>query len=126
MKVNTKLLFRNEEHENNYYAVLNQMHSSDCYHKSIAYLFALDSTLNDHIQDVFDFNQDCIKRDALQKDWNTSSSRRSLRLAFNLWNGCYFDNDIQDTTSELYSVSEIFCNMEFFEYYIVAVKLRFK
>lgn len=120
------LLFRNKEHENNYYTVLNQMCNSDCYHQSVAYLLALDSTLKEHIQDVFDFNQDCIRRDALQKDWNTSSSRRSLRLAFNLWNSCYFDNDIQDNTSELYSVSEIFCDIEYFEYYIVAVKLRFQ
>lgn len=120
------LMFRNEEHENNYYTVLNQMSSSDCYHKSIAYLFALDSTVKDHIQDVFDFNQDVIKRDALKKSWNTSSSRRSLRLAFNLWNSCYFDNEVEDCSCELYSVSEIFCDMEYFDYYIVAVKLRFQ
>ena len=120
-----KIKFLDEKHEKAFKEVCNQMHNLDCYHIAVAYLLSLDSVVRSHIQDVFDFNDDCIKRDGLQKDWQTGSSLETTRLAFGLWNGCYYDNDIDDGSCGYYSASEIFCNGQYAEYYWVAIKLRF-
>lgn len=119
------LIFKDKEHEKLFENICSQMNNLDCYHGAVAYLIALDNVLKQHIKDIFDFESDCIKHDALQKAWNTSSSCKSLRLAFNLWNGCYFDEEEPNSTCKGYAVDEIFCNEEYAEYYWVAVKLRF-
>lgn len=90
------------------------MNNLDCYHRAVAYLIALDNVLKQHIKDIFDFESDCIKRDAIQKAWNTSSSYKSLRLAFNLWNSCYFDEEEPNSTCKGYA-----------EFYWIAIKIRF-
>ncbi len=120
-----KIKFLDKKHEKAFNEVCNQMHNLDCYHIAVAYLLSLDSVVRCHIQDVFDFDEDCIKRDCLQKDWQTSTSHKTVRLVFNLWNGCYYDNDIDDGSCGYYSVSEIFCNGQYAKYYWVAIKLRF-
>ncbi len=123
MKENLK--FMDKTHKKVFEEVCNKMPQSDCYHISFAYLVSLDVVLRDHIDDVFDFEEDCIKRDGLQKDWQTGTSRKTLRLAFNLWNSCHYDNEIEDGSCGFYSVDEIFCNQEYFEYYWVAINIRF-
>lgn len=120
-----ELKFMDKEHKKVFEEVCNQMSNLDCYHKAVAYLLSLDSVTRNHIDDVFNFEEDCIKRDGLQKDWQTSTSHKTVRLAFNLWNGCHYDDEIEDGSCGLYSVDEIFCNEEYAEYYWVAVKLRF-
>lgn len=120
-----KIKFLDDKHKKAFEKVCNQMHNLDCYHIAVAYLLSLDSVVRSHIQDVFDFNDDCIKRDGLQKDWQTGSSLETTRLAFGLWNGCYYDNDIDDGSCGYYSAAEIFCNGQYAECYWEAIKLRF-
>ena len=79
--------FKNDEHEERYYAVLAKMKSTDCYHRAVAYLFTLDRDCARHIDDVFDFRGDAINTDGLHSGWQTGTSVQTTRLAFNLWNG---------------------------------------
>ena len=79
--------FMNSEHEKKYYSVLARMRSTDCYHRAIAYLFTLDSICKNHISEVYDFKEDIIKTDGLHSGWQTGTSVKTTRLAFNLWNG---------------------------------------
>ena len=121
-----KIKFLDKAHEKAFEKVCNQMHNLDCYHRAVAYLLSLDVVLRNHIQEVFDFEEDCIKCDSLQKDWQTGTSLKVVRLAYNLWNGCYYDNYIDDGSCGYYSVGEIFsAGGQYAEYYWVAIKLRF-
>lgn len=124
--------FNNEEHEKAFIDILKRMHSNDCYHQSVAYLFALDKVCRGHIEDVFDFQEDIIKRSGLNKSWQTGTSKKTTRLAFNLWNNCTTDGDSytdekgyeNELPSPYYSVAEIFC-CSYAPFYYEAIKLRY-
>ena len=96
----------------------------DVYHRSFAYLIALDTVLCEH--------EDVIIREELHKGWQTSTSRRTTHLAFNLWNSCCSDGetykDNQGYEDELPSVEStpdhIFCD-GYAEYYFEDIRLRF-
>lgn len=121
--------FWNKEHENHYYEVLAKMRKSDVYRKSAAYLLTLDSDCYKHIDSLYDFEQNAIKPfGSLDFGWQTSTSIRTTRLIFNLWNGTCNDFDIEcekvDDSERYYSVEEIFTSSLGF-WYFEAIKLRF-
>lgn len=126
------IMFRNAEHAELYEEILDKMGNNDVYHISLAYLLTLDIVTREHITDCFDFEKGVIKIDALSKGWQTGTSQKTTRLAFNLWNGCnddgetYTDKDgyIVPLPSHFYAVDEIFCS-EYAKYYFEAIKLRF-
>ena len=101
---------------------------NDCYHTALAYLFALDKDCYEHLNDLFDFNSNGIKLEGLYHGWQTGTSRKTTRLAFNLWNGCVSeilsDNDKEPVISPYFAVDEIFC-CSFAPYYYEAIKLRY-
>ena len=107
--------FLDKLHENNFFVVLEQMKKQDAYHTSVAYLLTLDSVCFRHIGKLFDFDNDCIKIDALDADWHTSTSKQSVRLAFNLWN---------DYADDYTTPSKLFYS-EYALYYWQAICLRF-
>ena len=111
--------FKNEEHEDNYYAVLAKMKSTDSYHRAVAYLLTLDSVCKKHIDDVFDFKQDAINPDGLHNGWQTGTSVQTTRLAFNLWNGF-----IEKGEEKRFTPDEIFTS-SYAKYYFEAIKLRY-
>lgn len=125
-------MFYDREHWIAFTDCIAKMKQSDVYHISLAYLLTLDTACRKHINDCFDFDEDCIKREALNQPWQTGTSKKTTRLAFNLWNGCcddgeeYVDDDGYNVPlpSSKYAVDEIFSS-SLAEYYWQAVKLRF-
>lgn len=125
--------FCNALHKGYYGDILSAMKSCDCYHRSMAYLLALDSVLSRQPDSVFDFQEDMIKRDGLHKGFQTGTSMKTTRLAFNLWNGCcddgemYTDKDGYETDlpSHNYAPDEIFSSI-YAPYYWQAIRLRFE
>lgn len=117
--------FKNDEHKERYGKILERMRRDDAYHRSAAYLMALAELVPN---DVFDFENDCIRHEGLYKAWQTHSSRKATRLMFNLWNGCYEDHaaDEPEKTSSYYAVDEIFSNYEYAPYFYEAVRIRFE
>lgn len=114
--------FLNAHHKTNYEKLINKMNLKDDYHLPLAYLFSLNSDCYKHINDLFDFEDDSIKIDGLNKAWQTSTSLQTVRLAFNLWNGyCYDGNDEVDSN---FCVNNIFC-CSYAEYFSQAIKLRY-
>ena len=111
--------FKNDEHEERYYAVLAKMKSTDCYHRAVAYLFTLDRDCARHIDDVFDFKEDGINPDGLHSGWQTGTSVQTTRLAFNLWNGF-----IEKGEEKRFTPDEIFTST-YANYYFEAIKLRY-
>ena len=82
------MVYRNEKHQKDYESILSRMNINDCYHRSLAYLLALDTVLFEHVEALYDFHEDGIKLEGLHKGFQTGTSKKTTRLAFNLWNGC--------------------------------------
>lgn len=128
----TDRTFMDDTHWQSFTAIITQMQQSDVYHMAVAYLLALDTVTRQHVSDIFDFEEDCIKLDALSKPWQTGTSCKTTRLAFNLWNGCCTNGDTytdeegytEDLPSREYGVDAIF-SCEYAPYYWQAIKIRF-
>lgn len=129
-----KIKFRDKSHKDLYIFYLSEMNYIDCYHRSLAYLLSLDTVLREHIEDVFDFQEDGIKRDGLNKGFQTGTSKKTTRLAFNLWNGCYDDGETYtdkdgyetELPSSYYTPEQIFNCKEYAPYYWQAIQIRFE
>lgn len=117
--------FRNEEHENAYYTLLKKMgvaDGKDVYRQALSYLLTLDTVCSKHITQLYNFEERCIDVTALEQGWQTGTSQKTTRLAFNLFTGhtawCP-DEDVSQC-----SVAEIFCS-EYAPYYWEAIKIRY-
>lgn len=136
------ILFADKTHEELFFSLFKRMKRKDCYHGSAAYLLGLDTVLREHINDVFDFSEDIIKPNGLNKAWQTGTSKKTTRLLFNLWNSTYKDiepeadpedededetEDIQERvarSSQYYAVDYIF-SCSYAAYYVQAIQLRY-
>ena len=111
--------FRNEDHETNYGDLLKQIDEpyrkySDI--KSMMYLLALNETDDPGFTErIFNFKDRLIKPDILDDAWLSESSKRTILLAFNLW------NDYPGG-----SVYKIFGCSGLDKYYLEAIRIRFK
>ena len=131
-KTDLPIKFRNMTHETNYHFIRTLMKKSDIERKVLAYLFSLDVVCCIHIREIYDFDENTIIPNALDKEWQTSISRKTTRLAFNLFNGCCSDGETyigSDTFEELlpsayFTPVNLFC-CEYAPYYIEALKMRF-
>ena len=79
---------------------------------------------------VYDLKNGEIQTEVLQEGWQTSGSKRAIRLAFNLYtNGIASVDDYEDEEEKLdecrsYAVEEIFC-CGYAPYFWQAVRLRY-
>lgn len=122
------MIFYNEIHENSYNDICSKMKYLDCYHRSVAYLLSLDRVLREHLEEVFDFKEDVIIPEGLNKGFQTGTSMKTTRLAFNLWNGYCSEGERleEETASSYYSPEQIFCCYDYAPYYWEAIKIRFE
>ena len=126
------MTFYDKSHQTLFTNITQRMKKIDCYHIAVAYLISLDSVCREHLEDIFDFKNDFIKPECLHFGWQTDTSKKTLRLAFNLWNGCCSDGDTytdkdghrSPLPSGNYAVDSIFCST-YAPYYWEAVKLRY-
>lgn len=118
--------FYDDEHEELYNELCSRMKYLDCYHQTAAYLLALDSVCRQHINDIFDFSEDVIKPECLNKPWQTSTSRKTTRLMYNLWNGYNSEGEPleEEQPSTNYTPEHIFA-CSYAPYYWQAIKLRY-
>ena len=124
--------FKDEEHKERYNELCGKVAKPDCYRQSLFYLFSLDKDCYAHIDKLFNFDDNCIRLKGLEGGWHTGTSSRTVRLAFNLWNGyCYEgktykdeNGEEQDLPSASYTPENIFCSC-LAPYYFEAIKLRY-
>lgn len=117
--------FRTKEHENEYYSLLERMGAADnkdVYRQALAYLLTLDTVCSKHIEQLYNFEDCCIDLSALERGWQTSTSQKTTRLAFNLFTG--HTDWCPDDEVSLCSAANIFCS-EYAPYYWEAIKLRY-
>lgn len=116
--------FRDETHEQEFEEVMKRMgaDSRDVYRLALAYLITADEVCSKHIDNIYDFSEHCIKPDCLADEWQTGTSLKTCRLAFNLFNGGLGWCDEEDR--RLVTPAEIFCCC-LAPFYWEAVKLRY-
>lgn len=113
------ILFLNSEHESFYYRMLAERQCTDSYHRSLFYTLGISKDTRAHVQELFDFANGSIKPEGLSSSWQTGSSIRTCRLAFNLWNGW------SQTGEERYSTPHELFDCGFAPYFVEAIRLRY-
>lgn len=117
--------FADDQHKAKYIEFCNRMEHLDSYHKAAAYILALDNSLREHPDAVFDFNGDQIKPEGLHAAFQTGTSLKSSRLLYNLWNGYTADAEDDSDSPARYTPDEIFA-CSYMLYYLEAVRIRFE
>lgn len=116
--------FRDKTHEQEFEALMQRMNadSRDVYRLALAYLITADKVCAEHIDNIYDFSERCIIPGCLSEGWQTGTSLKTCRLAFNLFNGglgwCDDDDKCLVTPAEIFGC----CLAPF---YWEAVKLRY-
>ena len=82
-------IFRDDEHETAFHEFVQRMNSTDVFSITMAYLLSCDEILRDNVDTFFNFKEHAIKRDSINSAVLTGTSTRTLRFAYNLWNGFY-------------------------------------
>lgn len=108
--------FKNREHEKFYEQCLTRTGGLDPYHKAFFYTMGISDETRKHVEDVFDFQEDVIRPEGMNKGWQTSGSSCLTRLAFNLWNG--WNADGYATPYDLFSTSDA-------GYMLEAIRIRY-
>lgn len=114
-----KIAFRSSAHRDFYFRMLQEVKRDDTYHRAFFYTMGIFPETQNNIQSVFDFKDDSINFDGLHAGWQTGTTSRVTRLAFNLWNGW-----TEDGMEHLSSPYEIF-DCEATPYLIEAIKLKY-
>lgn len=112
-----KIIFIDKKHKNFFLEKVNQMKKTDSYTMSLLYLLSMTDETRSHFEEVFDIKEKGINFDALDKSWQTGTTSKVTKLAFNLWNGYSGDESS-------YSVDNIF-SCVYAPYFYQAIKLRY-
>lgn len=127
------IIYKDKDHELNYNFLLQLMTRITSTRKAVAYLLALEPLCFEHCRELYDFHEDNTIPEGLDKAWHTSASRRTTRLAFNLYNGYFSDGETyigsdgfeEMLPSRFYTPYTLF-GCEDAPYYVEAVKIRFE
>lgn len=116
--------FYDDKHERKFNDLFGRMNTSegDVYRLALAYLITADKVCCEHINNIYDFDERCIIPDCLNEGWQTSTSLKTCRLAFNLFNGGLGWCDEEDRS--LVTPAELFCCC-LAPYYWEAIKIRY-
>lgn len=122
--------FIDDEHEQFYnkkLMILQAHCKTDVYYRAITYTLSICETTREHFDNIFNIRTGEINIDSLQEPYQTGTSMKVTRLAFNLWNSCNYDSreDCEnDKVSTYYSISDIFC-CSYAPYFYEAIKIRY-
>ena len=122
--------FTSSEHKKAYYDSLQKFSAPDSADKALCYCINLMQSTRSHVTEIFDFEQKCLKTECLKAGWQTSSSEKAIRMAFNLFSGEIPTVDYEDKVDnqlkecQNYTVNELFYS-SFSPYFWQAVQLRY-
>ena len=96
----------------------------------MVYYLGIDRDTRDHVNEIYDFKTGLVKTECLHDGWQTSGSKKIVRMAYNLYNNgtpSVFDyDDLEEQLKECgrYTVEELFC-CRYAPYFWQAVKIRY-
>ena len=127
-----EIRFKDKDHELNYLSLFQQMKKQSSAHQAVAYLLALDPICFLHCRELYDFREGHTIPRGLDEAWHTLKSRRTTRLAFNLFDGHFSDGEtyigsdgFEEMLPSRYYTPYNFFNCDDAPYYVEAVKIRF-
>ena len=96
-------MFYDEEHERYYFEFLEKDNTreGDLERQSLFYLLALNESTRTNIHSIYDFKNHWINIDSINESWQTGSSTKITRFAFNLYNGYKENVDILNIFSSI-------------------------
>lgn len=119
--------FINEKHETNFNILLkrSRIDLRDCERKAFFYIIASNQDLLEQIDKIYDFNKNLLRETVEDEDGNryfkdiimSSSTKRLLNLAIQLYNSYLNNQSVVDTFS--------FLDSNNFEIAINSIKIRF-
>ena len=118
------MIFIDDKHKEAFYRILDKMYLnySDPERIALAYLLSLNEDCRNHIKDLYDFEERVILPEGLNEEWQTHTSIKTTRLAFNLYNGYSYDE--QEEASEYYTPVHLFA-CSYAPYFWEAIKIRY-
>ncbi|AIQ13796.1 DUF6075 family protein [Paenibacillus durus] len=117
--------FKDIDHEQFYEGNIRMTRSQqDPYRKALFYLLGLTPQTRQHIRDIYDYEESCIRLEGLEQGWQTSSTLKLTRLAFNLFNGYTGDVETGRDHPRHYSPYHLF-DTGLMPYFFEAIKLRY-
>ena len=126
------IIYKDKDHELNYNFLLQLITRITSTRKAVAYLLALEPLCFEHCRELYDFHEDNTIPEGLDKAWHTSASRRTTRLAFNLFNGYFSDGEtyigsdgFEEMLPSRFYTPYTFFGCEDAPYYVEALKIRF-
>ena len=129
-KCDSNILFKNKKHEAFYEENLPKCRLQDVYHKALVYCLGLCEETRRYINRIYDFNTGYVKTECLKEGWQTGSSTKVTRIAFNLYCGgtpsVYDSEEMEEQLEECqsYAVDDLFC-CGYAKYFWEAVKIRY-
>lgn len=113
--------FLNDDHKKFFETQLEKTNCiEDKYRKAFFYTLGLTEETRNHINSLYDYENNCISFDGLYAGWQTGTSMKVTHLAFNLYNGFLG----QEGDEREYTPYTLFC-CGLLEYMLVAVRLLY-
>lgn len=120
------LEFIDKSHEIFFKEKFQLISTKDCYTESLIYILGICPDTRENFDTLFDIKNEEINISGLEKAWQTSTSLKVTRLAFNLFNDCIYDSDQdfkEQKISTKYTPSEIFC-CNYARFFYQGIQLR--
>ena len=127
------MIFKNDAHRDFYNTEIANV-EDDCYHRALVYTIGICSDTRRNFAAMYDKKERAIIKDSINAAWQTGSSVKLTRLAFNLFTdrpitAITYDeteNKVVEDFDECskYSVSDIFC-CGFAPYLAEAIRIRY-
>ncbi|MDN8588109.1 DUF6075 family protein [Paenibacillus sp. 11B] len=116
------MIFKDLAHEQFYEGnVIRAERQHDPYRSALFYLLGLTEDTRRHINDLYDFREDSIRLEGLNNGWQTGTTVRLSRLAFNLYSGYTGEHE-----EEAHSFSPYFLfDNGLMPYFFEGIKLRY-
>lgn len=117
--------FKDEKHKSFYLDCLSRLPSDyqDSYHRALFYILGACADCRRNIDALYNFNTREIQFKGFSAAWQTGTSIKVTRLAFNLFNG-YCGEDAKAECSGLYTPYELFdCDLQ--PYMLEAIRLKY-
>ena len=95
--------FIDKDHKNFFYSKLDKLQSlrkTDVYYLSLVYTLSICETTREHFSNIFNIEKGEINLDAIKAGWQTGTSEKVTRMAFNLWNHSIMFDSEEDLENE--------------------------
>jgi len=91
------MIFNGKEHKEFFEKCVERTNmKNDTYHRAFFYALGICDETRKHINDIYDFNKMRMNFTVLFASWQTSTTRRICRLAFNMFNNFHYAAVLRD------------------------------